>query len=323
MTITIPADADGRIARKCPSDDCSPGYFKVKPGTGITVNHQIAFCPYCHNSSEPNGFTTEEQVRYAKDFAVREVKQELSNMIQNALDIGPSGKKKMGNDILSIEMTYKSSPLPHVRRPLEEELKRDVICPNCGLDHSVYGLASWCPDCGEDILFTHIESEYNVIKIMTHDIQRRQEQLGPRVAAKDIENCLEDTVSIFEAVVKIFINRLLHKKGLSIPEIDDFFKIKIANRFQSIPRTEQFLKSEFQIILHESIDMKKIEWLSELFEKRHPITHNLGVIDRKYLEKARTAEKEGREIRVTIEDIEKGLELSLEVIKAIHSRLFA
>ena len=36
MNVPLPEDADGRLARACPHDDCSPGYLKVKPGTGLT-----------------------------------------------------------------------------------------------------------------------------------------------------------------------------------------------------------------------------------------------------------------------------------------------
>lgn len=35
MTVTIPRDEDGRVARECPNDECSPGYFKVKLGTRL------------------------------------------------------------------------------------------------------------------------------------------------------------------------------------------------------------------------------------------------------------------------------------------------
>ncbi len=36
MSISLPKDTDGMHARECPSEVCSPAYFKVKPGTGIT-----------------------------------------------------------------------------------------------------------------------------------------------------------------------------------------------------------------------------------------------------------------------------------------------
>lgn len=73
MNISVPRDLDGRMARECPDADCSPGYFKVKPGTGITGRQLQAYCPYCRHAAEPNDFATEEQQRYAKDLVMREV----------------------------------------------------------------------------------------------------------------------------------------------------------------------------------------------------------------------------------------------------------
>ena len=47
ISITIPKDEDGRVARECPNNLCSPAYFKVTPGTGITEGQDFAYCPYC------------------------------------------------------------------------------------------------------------------------------------------------------------------------------------------------------------------------------------------------------------------------------------
>lgn len=71
MNISIPSDADGRTARECPNNDCSPG-FKVKRGTEITEGQEVAYCPYCRHEEEPNGFTTKEWIRYAKDLVLIE-----------------------------------------------------------------------------------------------------------------------------------------------------------------------------------------------------------------------------------------------------------
>jgi hypothetical protein len=37
MNISLPKDGDGRLARECPDEACSPGYFKVTPGTGNSL----------------------------------------------------------------------------------------------------------------------------------------------------------------------------------------------------------------------------------------------------------------------------------------------
>jgi hypothetical protein len=156
---------------------------------------------------------------------------------------------------------------------------------------------------------------------MLSDVDRRREQFGPRVAAKDIENCLEDTVSIYEAVLRVMVIRYLKKQGIAEEEIR--YKIKkIGNAFQSIRRSEDIFRLEFNTALFDGIDMQNIERLSDIFEKRHPIAHNLGVVDRKYLEKMRAAESEGKEIRVKPEEILLAISVSHKIFTSLHERIF-
>ena len=42
MHIPIPTE-DGLVGRECPNSECSPGYFKVKLGTGITEGQTLAY----------------------------------------------------------------------------------------------------------------------------------------------------------------------------------------------------------------------------------------------------------------------------------------
>lgn len=320
MSVDLPKDPDGRTARECPSSDCSLGYFKVKGGTGITDGQEAAYCPYCRHSAEPRGFATQEQLRYAKDMLLNEARKGVDRMIRDAFGIGSSGKKKLGGDFLSIELSYKPSTRPSVRRPLEEELRRDVICPHCTLDHSVYGLAIWCVDCGKDIFITHVEAELDVVRRMLADVDRRREQLGVRIAAKDLENCLEDTVSIFEAVLRALVRRHLATQGMPAESIHEVIK-KIGNAFQSVGRADQVLREKADLCLADCLSPEEMDKLTRIFEKRHPITHNLGVIDKKYLEKARSAEREGREVSITPEEVTEALVISSKVFACVHGRL--
>lgn len=321
LTIRIPEGDDGRSARECPADNCSPGYFKVKPGTGIIESHLVAYCPYCRHEDDPNNFFSSEQLRYAKDMIAREVHGGVSKMIRESLGLGPSGRKTFGGGLISMKMSFTEGSKPTVRRPMEEEVRRDVICPHCGLDHSVFGLATWCADCGNDIFLAHIEAEFSVVRLMLSDIDRRRESLGKRIAAKDIENCLEDIVSILEAAQRALVRRHLIRLGKSDDETDRFWK-KIGNSFQSLKRSEELYQNEFGISLKEHLSTYEFDELSSVLEKRHPITHNLGVIDRKYLERARLDEDEGKEILVTMPEIDSAIIATMKVLTALHSKLF-
>lgn len=322
MSIEIPTDEDGMLGRECPNEDCSPGYFKVKPGTGITEDHDKAFCPYCRKDDAPGEFTTQAQQDYAIELVENEAIKGVNRMIEKSLGLGPSRKKKMGGDFLSIEMSYKPSRERNTPQLFEEELRRDVLCSNCGLEHSVFGLATWCPDCGKDIFLTHVASELSVVERMLSVVDTRYVELGARVAGKDVENALEDTVSIFEAVLKIITERYLSGGGMNSDEIIEIFQKKVRNKYQNIKLSGETFLEQVGFDLFEGISDMDLELLRVTFEKRHPITHNLGIVDRKYIDRVRSGELEGREIRVTADEVLKAIKIISTVISDVYHKAF-
>lgn len=322
LSISLPTDADGRIARVCPSGCCSPAYFKVKNGTGITNGQVTAFCPYCRSEAKPDEFTTKSQINYAKEVVMREAYDGIGRMVSGALGFGSSGKRTFGGGMLKIEMTLKQGSKPTVHRPFEEALQRVIVCPHCTLDHAVFGLAVWCSDCGRDIFITHVQAELAVVKVMLSDVGRREKELGVRVASRDIENCLEDVVSIYEAVLRALFVRHLFERGASKDEVQTILNKRIANGFQNVRRSNEIILKELGLALFESVPEQEIASLTKTFEKRHPITHNLGIVDRKYLERIHHAEREGREVFVSPDEIVQAIDTVLRVVTSLHARLF-
>jgi hypothetical protein len=317
MSISIPSDAGGRTARQCPDPNCSPGYFKVKFGTGITSGQETAYCPYCRHSAAPDAFITSEQRRFAKDVLLEEAQKGFQAMLGEAFSGSRSGRRSPGGDFLSIDISFKPGKIKTARRPFEDEVRRDVVCRHCTLDHTVFGLATWCPDCGQEIFLQHVAAELAVVRAMLGDVDRRESLLGMRVAAKDLENCVEDAVSIFEASLRAMVRRALLQRGESIDDVAARMK-RIGNAFQNVARTQQVLSELFKLDLAGAVDWSG---LSASFEKRHPIAHNLGVVDRKYLERAQQYEAEGREVRISPEEIGSLLDAVERAVTAIRARL--
>ena len=311
MSVPVETDEHERVARSCPKDDCSPGYFKIRYGTGILTPQEEVYCPYCRAPGAPGAFFTCEQLRYMKEVVVHESAIAIQNMFKNACRGGGGFLK------------YTPGRLPSVRRPFEETVQRDVVCPHCGLDHAVFGLATWCPDCGKDILLTHVQAEVSVVHTMLGDVARRGELFGPRIAARDLENCLEDAVSIFEAVMKAFLIRHLKDRGETEEAIQALLEERIRNGFQNIERAATIVQNRMGVDLFEGIPSETVQRTKTTFEKRHPITHNLGVMDRKYLADARQDAQEGRDVRVTGEEIMQSLDVCLSALTNLHARLFA
>ena len=283
MSIPLPSDADGRTARACPRSDCSPGYFKVKSGTGITKNHTAAYCPYCRFTTQPGKFVTKRQVEYAKAVMKREAFGGMQDAVKDALGIDASGRRTLVDGLIKVELSLKSGSPPSVHRPFEQALQRAVVCPHCGLDHAVFGLATWCPDCGADIFLTHVEAELAVIQTMLTDVPRRGDGLGGRIAARDVENCLEDSVSIYEAVLRAMLVRRLADMGKTYDEIQDILKRQVRNKPQNVRLSQEIIQELLAVNIFETVVPPHPETLHQTFEKRHPITHNLGVVDKRVL----------------------------------------
>jgi hypothetical protein len=312
FSIAIPPDEDGLIGRECRGPDCAPAYFKVRPGTGLT-NQSEAFCPYCRVADDPGHFMTQGQVEYGKRIVEREAAAGFQRAMRDALRLGPSGRRQLGGGFLSIDVSLKPSRLPHVGRPIEEELRRDVTCPHCGLEHAVFGLATWCADCGRDIFNTHLAAELGVLRKMLAVVDERRATLGPRVAARDVENGLEDLVSVAEAVLKALARRHLLSSGRARDEVEEVFERRVRNGFQNLARAKDLFAAMTGAVIGRALEQHEFGAVCEVLEKRHPIAHNLGVVDRKYLARARAGELAGREVGVTAAEVVRAID-SVELV---------
>jgi hypothetical protein len=294
-TVPVPKDADGRTDRECPQPDCSPGLFKVKMGTGLK-DTKTAFCPYCRHEEEAGGFHTKDQLRYVTDVMKREAHAGVARMLSQSLGLNSSGSRDLGGGLLKISLKMDSPRLGSVSRPFQE-----------------------IADCGRDIFTTHVLGEINVIRAMMGDVARRLELLGGRVAAKDMENGLEDLVSVFEATLKIEIRRHLHKSGSGNDDIEAVMR-KIGSRLQSISNAIILVQEHCRVPLsmQSKVDIDRLE---RIFEKRHPITHNLGVIDKKYVERVQSHGALGKDILLTEQKIIWAADATYGLIDSLHTRL--
>ena len=320
-SLPMPTDEQGMTARECPEPECAPGYFKITFGTGVEdPDYDRCYCPYCRREGDQSDFHTEGQMDYAASVVEKETVAGVQRMMKDALGLDSRGRRRMGSDFLSIEMSMKSSRPRPVRMPFEEELRRDVTCPHCTLAHAVFGLAVWCADCGKDIFLTHLAAELEVIRKVLAEVADRRERLGARVAARDIENALEDIVSIFEAVMKF-----IYKRRLTDTAGEDEAQRKLAglrNAFQNPERSAQIARDDLGVDLFDPIEAEHAQTIKTTFQKRHAITHNLGVVDRKHLEHGDGAEGLGREVSLTAAEVSGTVDLLEQVLSGVYQRLF-
>jgi hypothetical protein len=288
VDVSIPKDDRGSIGRECPDSNCL-GYFKVRPGTGLTGRDIPCHCPYCGHSGDSNTFLTADQVEYVQSIAL----QSISNAIQRDLkqlefNHRPSGSFGLG---ISLRVTP-GRPIP-IRHYRDKSVETDIVCAKCTLNYAIFGLFAFCPDCGE----------HNSEQILHKNLELIAKQLDLAKSLTDldlrhylIEDALENCVSAFDGFGRESCRVRAHRSN------DSAAATHLS--FQNLDRANRRLLAIFGVDLSStaSIDC----WLrtQRAFLRRHVLVHRSGVIDEQYKHEASDdLAVVGRRLSITPEEV--------------------
>lgn len=268
ISIPIQADENGFTGRECPQPDCE-GYFKIELGTGLKGEGLPCHCPYCGHTAGHDHFWTKEQIEYAKSVAMRKItaalhkdlkKLEFDHKPKGAFGIGISMKVKPG----------RATPIHYYR---EKQLETEVVCVNCTLRYSVYGVFAFCPDCGAHNSLQILAKNLELVEKMLEMATATEKELAERL----VENSLEDCVSAFDGFGRELCR--VHARNATNPAKAG------RTSFQNLEGAKSSLHDAFGIDL--SAHVTADEWQSAVrgFQKRHLVAHKMGVVDQDYITK--------------------------------------
>ena len=324
FSVPLEPDEDGLIGRECPEEDCQPKYFKMSLSIPDDIHETIedfsqmaVTCPYCGTVENMQHFHTESQAEWIKSMIFRDVAKSFQDMMGDIFK--PTTHSSSG--MFSVSIKYTPGSLPSVRHYVEEQLKQTVTCDNCGFNYAVYGISFHCPLCGEGNLIQHLERSARIIKVLLEEAAEVGKKRGQEIGEQMVGNALEDVVGLFEAFLK-HIFRYEMKRRLTKEEAENKIN-RIRTNFQRLEGAEKFFAEELQVSLFDACSSQERDFLQEQFLKRHVLTHNLGLVDKKYLERAKAFERQGEELTVSSEDVETALEIVTSIIKAASSKLTA
>lgn len=292
ISVPIQPDEEGYIGRECPVDSCL-GYFKITPGTGLK-GPAPCHCPYCGHSGEQNTFFTQEQIEYAKSVAIRK----LTDAIHQDLKLLEFDHKPRGAFGIGISMKVTSSGQQPIRYYREKNLETKVTCDKCTLCFAIYGVFGWCPDCGA----------HNSLQILSKNLELANKELS---LAKSVEteladhlvgDALENVVSAFDG----FGREICSQKAADI-------------HFQNMNSARRRVRETFGFDFAEELSVDSWVTICRIFQKRHLLSHKMGVIDDEYVQKANDpVAVVGRRIRITHEEIS----LAISLVETLGRRLF-
>lgn len=257
IRITLHADEDGYMGRECPEQACL-GYFKVTPGTGITVAGSPCHCPYCGHEGDPNTFFTQEQIEHGKSIALRAITQGLQQHLKG-LEFNHRPRGHFG---IGISLKVKTGPLPPIRTYREKQLETQLVCDTCTLRYTIYGVFSWCPDCA-----TH-----NSLQMLQKNMELAQKELdlskevSGDLATHLITDALKTVVSTFDG----FGRELTSVAGKEVS-------------FQNLQGSRRNMLEQIGIDIATLIDSADWSFAVMSFQKRHLFEHAMGVVEKSTL----------------------------------------
>jgi len=293
VTVQLRTDEEGYLGRECPEQECL-GYFKITPGTGIK-GPAPCHCPYCGHSGDPKTFFTQDQIEYAQSVAFRKLTDAVFRDLK-ALEFEHKPKGPFG---IGISMKVTQSPPRPIRYYREKQLETEVTCDTCGLRYAIYGVFGWCPDCGI----------HNSLQILIKNFELAgKELILTESADKDmarhlIEDALENIVSAFDG----FGREVCRRKSADI-------------HFQNLAGARRRVQEVFGFDFADGISSDDWRQAVRTFQKRHLLSHKMGVIDDEYIQKANDPVAiVGRRVQVGRVEVTT----SIGIVEKLGRRLFA
>lgn len=315
FSVPIEPDEDGLVGRECSNTACETKYFKISMSVPDEIAETIEdfsqlelTCPYCGTVDNIQHLHTTEQVEWIKSMLIRGMHKTFGDMLERSF---PRGRRKSGG-MFSISIEAKKGPLPSVRYYLEEQLKQEVLCDKCTFRYAIYGISFHCPLCGKGNILQHLDRSAETIRILIAEADRIGREHGEKVKAAMLGNALEDVVGLFEGFLKYGYQYAVRMRQTN----DDAVKMvkKIKTNFQRLSGAEEFFRRDFSIECFHAISSKDWEALEQAFAKRHVLTHNLGLVDRKYRDTAARWDRISAELTIDSNEVLGALELVNKVV---------
>lgn len=289
VTVTFPTDEQGFLGRECPHQACL-GYFKVRPGTGLSGPDLQCHCPYCGHAAGGETFATPEQVEYAKSIALRQFTEAFRRDLKQ-LEFNHRPRPGTFGIGISLKVTP-GAPIP-IRHYRERGMETHVSCAKCTLDYAIFGLFAFCPDCGEHNSGQVLEKNLEIILKL---VELAESQTDVDLKRQLIEDALENCISAFDGFARESCR--VRASRSTDPEA----AVKVS--FQNLDRAAQRMRTLFGIDLTKCLAEEDLRFVRRSFLRRHLLAHRAGVVDEQYCRDAQDGSVVvGRRIVISATDV--------------------
>ncbi|EIM63787.1 hypothetical protein [Desulfobacter postgatei] len=313
VSVPIESDEKGYIDKQCPSEDCE-FIFKVNSDDWSNIfKDEAVWCPLCRHEAPADQWFTKEQVDHAKAEALAVVKGKINNALKSGAE--KFNRRQSKNSFISMSMKVSGGKRRTHTIPAKaaELMQLEIQCENCSSRFAVIGSAYFCPACGHNSVTRTFSDSLRKIKAKKESVEVVRKALIESTGKDEAELTCRSIIetSISDGVVAF----QKYCEGLYEPYGKAPF-----NAFQRLYQASDLWKAVIGKGFDAWLSNEEIKSLNTLYQKRHLLAHNEGIVDSKYIQKSSdTTYKEGQRIVVSGRDIESLVTILDKLGKAIES----
>ncbi|MBQ0753039.1 MAG: hypothetical protein KBT87_04025 [Gammaproteobacteria bacterium] len=298
VSVEIESDEKGYIDKQCPNEECE-FIFKVnEEDWGIIFKDEAVWCPFCRHEATSDQWFTVDQVEHAQAEALAVMKGRIHNSLRS--DAQKFNRRQPKNSFISMTMKVTGGPKRTHTIPAKaaDLMQLEIQCENCESKFAVIGSAYFCPACGHNSVTRTFRDSLRKIRAKKDGVGIVKQALI-KTAGKDeaelacrslIETCISDGVVAFQK----YCDGMYENYGKAP-----------FNAFQRLEQASELWRSAIQEGFDAWLCEEEIRLLSILYQKRHLLAHNEGIVDAKYIQKSGdNTYREGQRLVVSAKDVE-------------------
>lgn len=282
ISIPIELDDDGYLDRLCHWEQCGFSFKLLHADWVEKVNDEGLHCPACGRAAPAQEYNTPEQEQYLTDAAPAALQARINRGLRSsARGFNRHQRPRSGLISLSIRMDVNTPPhIIAVPLAAEEVMTLRITCEKCTCRFAVVGSAYFCPACGYnsagqvfDQSIASMRATMAALPALKASIPDRD--IAARMASDLIEGGIGNLVTAFQRFAESEYPRLSGPVG----------KLR-RNVFQNLSEGSVLWEKAGGKPYDDHLDVTEQADLQRLFQQRHLLAHQQGVVDADYVSKS-------------------------------------
>jgi len=282
IPVSLPLDEKGYIDRRCPAELCAASFKVLFEDWRNLVRDEIVYCPICRHEAISTEWNTEEQKEYLAKLGIEHIKRAIGSTLSQ--DAQSFNRLQPKGGFIKLSLSVKPSA-SMIILPIEaaEAMEQCFVCESCGCKYASVGAAFFCPACGYNSAITTFDNAVETVLRTMSTLAEIKESVGKNFssdAAQDVERQIIESgfcrlVSSFERFAEATFTRL--------PNVTQFILRK--NVFQNLSESSRLWHQATGKSYEDMLTDDELKDLSRLFQQRHLLTHEEGIVDQEYITK--------------------------------------